>query len=346
MDSITHTFSGLVIARLSKKSSGSDPLPLRTRMIVSVLATNAPDLDIVLAPFSPQLYLMHHRGISHSLVMLPIWALLLSWLFGKLFKHTDGWRAFYLLVAFSLLLHIGLDWLTGYGTQLFAPITTHRYALGSTFIIDPVMAGLFLLGGILPSFFKSSKVPAVVASILVLGWIGWETIMMRRAEEIGREYAASIGWQGAIIDAEARPIAPWNWTVIVRDGENYHYAHMHLRSQPVPKPAPDANWLTRALAGFHIPSQAQWHTASQFGTGADALLAKQVWEKPELKFFRWFAASPAFYGINQYHGQPCVWFQDLRFIAPGRDGPFRFGLCGPDWKAYRIGLNGMPVLYR
>jgi inner membrane protein len=346
MDNLTHTLSGLVVARLSRKSPDSDPLTLKTRIIVSALATNAPDLDILYAPFSAQLYLLHHRGESHSLLMLPVWTLLLSWLFGKLFKHPEGWRPFYVLVALSLLIHILLDWLTGYGTQLLAPFSDHRFALGTTFIIDPVLAGLFLIGAALPALFRSSKLPAIAASLAVVAWIGWEAVMQYRAKEIGRDYAELQGWQQASVTAEARPIAPWNWTVIVKDGEQYHYTHLHLRDQAVSNPAPDSNWLVKALADFQLPAQAQWKSASQFGVGPDAQLARDVWARPELEFFRWFAEAPALYRVDHHFGQPCVWYQDLRFLTPGRDGPFLFGLCGPDWRVYRMSMDGTPMLYR
>jgi inner membrane protein len=355
MDNLTHTLSGLVLARLSKKPGESDPLSLRTRMIVAAVATNVPDLDIVLAPFSSQLYLLHHRGETHSLLMLPFWALLLSWLFGKFFRHPGGWRPFYMLVALSLLIHILLDWITGYGTQLLAPISDHRFALGFTFIIDPVLAGLFLLGAALPALLKSSRLPgllhsgrpsAIAASVLAVAWISWEAVMQQQAREIGRAYAQSHGWPEASVTAEARPIAPWNWTVIVKEGERYHYAHLHLRDTPVPTPGKNANWLIKALADFQLPAKAHWQSVAQFGLGADSELARDVWARPELEFFRWFAEAPALYRVDYHFGQPCVWFEDLRFLTPGRDGPFLFGLCGPDWRVYRMGMDGLPRLYR
>jgi inner membrane protein len=346
MDNLTHTLSGLVLARLSKKPGESDPLSLKTRMIVATLATNMPDLDIVLAPFSSQLYLLHHRGETHSLLMLPIWAWLLSWLFSKAFRHPGGWRPFYVLVALSLLIHILLDWITGYGTQLFAPLSDHRFALGTTFIIDPALAGLFLAGAALSAIFKSSRLPAVAATLLAVAWISWEAVMQQQARDIGRAYAQAQGWPQAAVTAEARPIAPWNWTVIVKEGERYHYAHLHLRDTPIAPPASDASWLVKALAAFQLPAQAHWHSVAQFGAGADGELARDVWARPELEFFRWFAAAPVLYRVDRHLGQPCVWFEDLRFLTPGRDGPFLFGLCGPDWRAYRMGTDGLPKLYR
>ena len=42
-----------------------------------------------------------------------------------------------------------------------------------------------------------------------------------------------------------------------------------------------------------------------------------------------FAAHPALYRIDRGNPSSCIWFQDLRFVTPGRDVvPFRYGLCG------------------
>ena len=179
-----------------------------------------------------------------------------------MFRHPGGWRPFYALVALSLLIHILLDWITGYGTQLLAPLSDHRFALGTTFIIDPVLASLFLVGAALPALFKSSRLPAPfrsdplvagAATLLAVAWISWEAVMQQQARDIGHAYARSQGWPQASVTAEARPIAPWNWTVIVKEGERYHYAHLHLRDHPVAQPGHDANWLLKALADFKIP---------------------------------------------------------------------------------------------
>lgn len=342
MDTLTHTLSGLVTARLSPARS----LSLRTRYLAGMLAANMPDLDILLAPFSPEFYLLHHRGETHSLLMLPLWALLLSWLFARLFRSPGGWRDFYVLSAFALLVHIIADWITGYGTQLFAPFSHQTYSLGTTFIIDPLLALIFLLGYLGSLWKKASLKPAVLSGLAAVIWIGVQYVWMQKALDVGHAYARVRGWDDAVISAEPRPLAPFNWTVIVREGERYHYAYVKLNAETRQSAPTDANWLSRALASFQPPALADWRTATRFGEGQDSLLARDIWARPEFAYFRWFAGAPALYRIDHHPHGACVWFEDLRFAAPGRESPFRFGLCGPDWQSYRLGRDGQATPFR
>jgi inner membrane protein len=41
-------------------------------------ACAAPDLDFVIGFLGPVAYLQFHRGVTHSLLMLPLWALVLA----------------------------------------------------------------------------------------------------------------------------------------------------------------------------------------------------------------------------------------------------------------------------
>lgn len=342
MDNLTHTLSGLVTARLVPARE----LPMRTRYIAGALAANFPDLDIVLAPVSSELYLMHHRGETHSLLMLPAWALLLSWLFAKMFKSPGGWRDFYGLTAVVLLVHIFGDWITGYGTQLFAPFTREAYSLGTTFIIDPLMSFILLLGFLGCLWWKASPKAAQLSALFIMVWIGTQFYWKQQALDAGKAYALSEGLRNAKVSAEPRPISPFNWTVIVREPEHYHYAHLKLNAETQQSAPLDANWLERTLAEFQPPHLASWKTAAKFGNGEDGLLARDIWARPEFAFFRWFADAPALYRIDHHPQGSCVWFEDLRFAAPGRESPFRFGLCGPEWKSYRLGRDGQVTPFR
>ena len=52
-----------------------------TRVMRSIVAAIATTVAASLA------YLYLHRGITHSVVLLPLWALLLSWLLAKILRE-------------------------------------------------------------------------------------------------------------------------------------------------------------------------------------------------------------------------------------------------------------------
>jgi inner membrane protein len=229
---------------------------------------------------------------------------------------------------------------------LFAPLTHQTYSLGSTFILDPLLALVLLLGYLGSLWKRTSLRPAQLSALLAVLLIGVQFAWKQQALDAGHAYARAQGWNSAQISAEPRPIAPFNWTVIVREGERYHYAHLKLNTATQQAAAADANWLVRALAAFQPPQLANWQTAAQFGEGQDSLLARDIWARPEFGFFRWFASAPVLYRIDHHPNGACVWFEDLRFEAPGRESPFRFGLCGPDWKSYRLSGDGQALRLR
>jgi inner membrane protein len=68
-------------------------------------------------------------------------------------------------------------------------------------------------------------------------------------------------------------------------------------------------------------------------------VAEAAWQAPGLAFFRWFAEAPLAVDVRRGNPSTCVWFQDLRFLTPGRDQwPFRYGACRSDgageWRAF------------
>ena len=97
MDTLTHALSGALLARATAGSE-KPALPLGRRVAVGALVAAFPDLDIVATWLSPLAYLYHHRGVTHSLVMLPLWTVLLAWLFawiwrgGPRFGRSGGGR--------------------------------------------------------------------------------------------------------------------------------------------------------------------------------------------------------------------------------------------------------------
>ena len=79
----------------------------------------------------------------------------------------------------------------------------------------------------------------------------------------------------------------------------------------------------------------------------DQATAREAWNSEPLRFFRWFAAQPAFDGTRD--GSSCVWFVDLRFVTPGRDlTPFQFGACRESgaWRGYERAGPAAKILLR
>ncbi|KIL34175.1 hypothetical protein SD71_21140 [Cohnella kolymensis] len=93
----------------------------------SVGANTIPDIDLYWAKASAQ-YLMLHRGITHSFIMVPVWAGLFSLLCYLIFRRKDV-RIFFTAAA-GVLLHIISDWTNPWGTGLLEPFTSRRYAIG------------------------------------------------------------------------------------------------------------------------------------------------------------------------------------------------------------------------
>ena len=95
-----------------------------------------PDIDNIAGLAGPEFYIIHHRGITHSFLgglMLSGLLVAVFRLFLKSFPVKRGLVVSYLL----FLVHIFLDLITSYGTQIFYPFTNLRYSIESVFIIDP-----------------------------------------------------------------------------------------------------------------------------------------------------------------------------------------------------------------
>ncbi len=342
MDTLTHALSGALLARATAPKDGPDVLPLRRRILLGFLAAAAPDLDVVAHLMSPLSHLVHHRGITHSLLILPLWALLLGWLCSKLWRDERGWRAYAGIIALGIGAHIAGDVITSYGTMIFAPFSDLRYEISTTFIIDRWFSGIILLGLIGALIWRASRVPAAVGLAVLFAYVGFQYALKQQAIDFGEQYARTAGLQHAKVSVLPRPVSPFNWMVIVEADNTYHYTLVSLSRKEAPPPLQtDAGFLTKLGAPYMPLAQAQWVKAARYGAAREqAAIAKEALARPEFDFFRWFAAYPMLYRIDAGSPSTCVWFQDLRFFTPGRAyWPFRYGMCRDEtgqWRAFEL----------
>jgi membrane-bound metal-dependent hydrolase YbcI (DUF457 family) len=154
MDTITHGIAGALIG---KAVFGGDEMfalrPIdRARIATWSLMLGAifPDSDVFrdLLSRNELLILTWHRSYTHSLVCLPIFAVLLAAL-SRWFARWRNWDAPSLatltaIYAVGIFSHILLDLVTSFGTMIWSPVQWSRPAWDLIFIIDFTLTGILL----------------------------------------------------------------------------------------------------------------------------------------------------------------------------------------------------------
>ena len=155
MDTITHGIAGALIAKAVFR--GGDifpPWPVNKRRVITwsvTLAAIFPDSDVLREYFSndPMLIVTWHRSITHSLLCLPLWAVL----FAAITLQICRWRkwqspSFFALCGFwaaGIFSHIFLDLVTTFGTMIWSPLQWSRPAWDILFIIDFTFTAILLI---------------------------------------------------------------------------------------------------------------------------------------------------------------------------------------------------------
>ena len=106
-----------------------------------------PDLDLVSNALGEWTSLVHHRGWSHSLLVLTLVSPLMGYLGYRIGKRKTPYLAWTLLAFLALVTHPLLDACTSYGTMILVPFSWKRLALDAVGIVDlvysvPLLAAL------------------------------------------------------------------------------------------------------------------------------------------------------------------------------------------------------------
>jgi membrane-bound metal-dependent hydrolase YbcI (DUF457 family) len=167
MDTITHGIAGALIG---KAAFGGHDLFSSKPMTKSRLVTWAvmlggifPDSDVFRDMFdgNPLLIITWHRSITHSLVLLPLWSVLLAALTGA-FARWRKWQApnfvtLTALYAVGILSHMILDLLTTFGTMVWSPLDWARPAWDVLFIVDFTFTGIVLIPQLLAWIYEDPE---------------------------------------------------------------------------------------------------------------------------------------------------------------------------------------------
>ncbi|HEX2278759.1 MAG TPA: metal-dependent hydrolase [Candidatus Tectomicrobia bacterium] len=188
MDTLTHGLLGAAASQalFAKK------LP-RGAGLIGLVAGMAPDLDLFMGSATdPVASILYHRQFSHSLIFIPLGALLVSLLFIWVRPFKAARPAVYGAALVGYGLHGPLDACTSYGTLLLWPFSYTRVAWDVIAIVDPIFT-LTLLAGVLWTVVRRHAGPAQVAVCLALIYLGFGVWQWHRALGIQYQLAAARG---------------------------------------------------------------------------------------------------------------------------------------------------------
>jgi membrane-bound metal-dependent hydrolase YbcI (DUF457 family) len=270
MDNLTHTLVGVTLARTSLGRFG------RGSTAALVLASNAPDADIVMTAGGALRYLQWHRGPSHGPLGLVGFGLVTAGLVWAGLRAFDGKRSaehasygrLAIISIVGLLVHVLMDLPTTYGTRLLSPFDWHWYSLDLIPIIDAYLLAV-LLGGLALGLRSqtAARRSATIVLAFVLANYGVRAAAHERALALAPQVFGSIvsrrcdianqaprfvkRWPRAtvdspepcVIDVAAMPsfTSPFHWLLVVQLSDSYASSNINilgsgLRAEPARTP--------------------------------------------------------------------------------------------------------------
>ncbi len=210
MDSITHTLFGLALYGAKKKELETKTMK-RSLFFTALVGSQIPDID-VLSQFTEtgeMMYQMWHRGLTHSLFMVPIWALLI-WGFCALIWKEKSVKLF-TFGMLAVFIHDFSDLFNAWGTGFLEPFSSIRVTFGTVPIVDLVF-WVLIGGGFLLRKGKG------YSSHVTFKWV-WALITLHVVIQSA---------QGAYLYAEAKrtyekvalsaSFIPWHFSIVGKEG--------------------------------------------------------------------------------------------------------------------------------
>lgn len=164
-------------------------------LVIGMLAGMAPDLDVFIrSDTDPLLFLEFHRQFTHSLVFIPIGALVCALVFYPFARTKLSFGKIYLFSFLAYATHGLLDGCTSYGTQLLWPFSNSRIAWNTVSIIDPLFTLPVIILVMLAAIRKNNRY-AQIGFIYAVLFLSLGVIQKSRAEAVIVELAKQRGHQ-------------------------------------------------------------------------------------------------------------------------------------------------------
>lgn len=206
MDTVTHTLFGMTLYGAIDKRKDSKEMK-RALILATIGGSQIPDIDVISRFWDTEgLYQMWHRGITHSIFMVPVWAALLTLVCVLLFRVKDYKRIF-LISSLAVFIHNTSDVFNSWGTGYLEPFSSVRLTLGVIPIVDIVFWLIMISIMIITRFKKENKYRIFrLAWILICVHIFIQSLQGFIIHQQYKDRYDQIALSASFI--------PWNFTVI------------------------------------------------------------------------------------------------------------------------------------
>jgi len=338
MDNITHSLFGATLARTPLGRAG------RGTTAALMLASNAPDIDIVATAGGTLKYLEWHRGPTHGPLGIVGLGLVTAALVYGARRLIDRGRAssavdvhnnasFVQLAGISILgvlFHVLMDLPTSYGTHLLSPFDWHWYAFDWMPIID-----IYLLGALAAGLLIGQRWPAlrqrnaVIVLMFMLGNYGARLVAHERAIALAPRVFGPALPARCDGSPERRLIDRWPLPAIDLPESS---ARCLLEIAALPDFGSLFRWrlvarlsnsylvrdvdvLDARLRGAPSPTDALWRLTTTYPNHWTPQAFEAAATAPAQAFLG-FSRLPAVRWVVDPHGVTTVSWRDLRFAAP------------------------------
>ncbi|RZA36664.1 MAG: metal-dependent hydrolase [Lysobacteraceae bacterium] len=200
----------------------------RAALLAGAALGTLPDLDslpLMLFTDNPVSLMTLHRSLSHSLLVLPLVAWLIWWLFKRRGKRVaESPVRWFWAIQLALVTHPLLDAFTVYGTQLLWPLRTPPVMWSSVFIIDPMYTIWLLLACVIAWFVPARPLAqrALVAGLaLSTAYLGWSLLAKGMVDRQADRDLAAMGLGAVPRFSVPMPFNTLLWRVVAMTPQGY-----------------------------------------------------------------------------------------------------------------------------
>lgn len=190
MDIVSQALLGATLAQsVARKSE------IKYATVIGALAGVLADADIFIQSSTDSLLTIEfHRHFTHSLLFIPVGALIATLLLWPIFKKWLPFGRIYVYALLGYSMSGFLDACTSYGTHLLWPLSDERIAWNIISIVDPVFT-LSLLIAVIFSLRRQSFNPARIGLGIAAAYLLVGVAQLHRAEGAAEALAISRGHQ-------------------------------------------------------------------------------------------------------------------------------------------------------